>query len=167
VEAVTLADQVVVMRSGKVEQIGSYQDLTELPATTFVAGFIGFPPMNLFPGGRVINSGLSFEHLQIPLPQRILGLVSEGQALTLGIRPEAIALNAGDGSVNGIRLTGNIESVEPDFGRHILQVRIRTGEWTYSASCSTETNYSIGDSVIACLDPERLHFFDTLSGLRL
>jgi len=87
VEAMTLADRIVVLNGGRVEQVGSPRDVYHAPANLFVAGFIGSPAMNLLPstlgtGGVTLASG------------RVLGgRRGEGQAVTLGIRPDRLALS--------------------------------------------------------------------------
>ena len=95
IEAMTLADRIVAMRAGKIEQIGSPDDLYNRPATTFVAKFIGSPAMNLLPatvqGGAIaVDGGAAF-----PLPPAFAHLKGEsGRKVLLGIRPEAFHLEA-------------------------------------------------------------------------
>lgn len=79
IEAMTLADKIVVMNKGKIEQIGSPMELYQRPANTFVARFIGSPQMNLFPGSKVGMSGASL----------------------VGIRPEHLSIRADDGPIQG------------------------------------------------------------------
>jgi ABC-type sugar transport system ATPase subunit len=81
VEAMTLADRIVVLRQGRIEQVGSPQELYEHPANTFVAGFIGSPRMNFIPVHGL--SGMPADAFNTP-----------AQAHTLGIRPEHLALCA-------------------------------------------------------------------------
>ena len=75
-EAMTMADKVVLMRSGNIEQMGTPAELYESPAITFVAGFIGSPPMNLLPAHEGRQLGIRPEHIR-------LGSVQEGLAATL------------------------------------------------------------------------------------
>ncbi|MEZ9697908.1 ABC transporter ATP-binding protein [Vibrio sp. 10N.261.46.E12] len=99
VEAMTLADKIVVLRDGRVEQVGSPLELYHSPQNEFVAGFIGSPKMNFLP--CVVNS-TSETHAQlsvngvsqITLPLPSDGL-QEGQSITLGIRPEHLEINSG------------------------------------------------------------------------
>ena len=95
VEAMTLADMVVIMRAGRVEQSGPPRAVYEQPATRFVAGFLGSPAMNLL-DGRVAADGASLEvpgAPALPLPGRF----RPGNAMTLGIRPEHVAEGEGTG----------------------------------------------------------------------
>ncbi|WLR95532.1 ABC transporter ATP-binding protein [Shinella zoogloeoides] len=95
IEAMTLADRIVAMRAGRIEQIGSPDDLYNRPATTFVAKFIGSPAMNLLPatvgdGVIIVTGGPSF-----PLPPAFAHLKDEsGRKVLLGVRPEAFHLEA-------------------------------------------------------------------------
>lgn len=79
VEAVALADQIVVMHRGRVEQVGTYQQLTENPANLFVAGFLGLPPMDLFPSGSISDGQLLVDDMTFSLPSRLLARLENGQ----------------------------------------------------------------------------------------
>lgn len=96
VEAMTLADRIVVMNDGRIEQVGSPMDLFMNPVNTFVAGFIGSPPMNQLNGivetssnGLQVNVG----ELAIKLPD--FTQVEQGQSVVVGIRPEHLSLQSG------------------------------------------------------------------------
>ncbi len=90
VEAMTLADRIVVMRDGYIEQVGTPIGVFNHPVNTFVATFIGSPPMNLLPGridqGQVILQDGS----AVPVPAALAGFVRQGQAVQLGLRPDDI-----------------------------------------------------------------------------
>src|SRR5215208_2085200 len=90
VEAMTLADRIVVLRAGRIEQVGTPLDVYNNPANLFVAGFIGSPRMNLLPA-RVVSSGqvtVGNDTRSIPLPST--GETASGAGITLGARPEHI-----------------------------------------------------------------------------
>ena len=167
VEAVALADQIVVMHAGKIEQIGTYQHLIENPVNLFVAGFVGLPPMNLFPGGFISGDKLVLDDYLIPLPRLILSLVEHGQPVTLGIRQEAVIVSTVSLPGDGIQLRGEVDGMESDFVHRMQTVHIRSGRFRYLGLCSLDVNLGIGQQVYISLDPGRLHFFDTTSGLRL
>jgi sn-glycerol 3-phosphate transport system ATP-binding protein len=95
-EAMTLADILVVMNGGQVEQIGNPLDIYQKPATTFVAAFIGAPPMNLMP---LRESGLTLES-------------TNGEAGILGIRPEDFQISNGAVPADGIALEMTVEAIE-------------------------------------------------------
>src|SRR5215208_1813547 len=92
VEAMALADQIVVMHAGKIQQVGTYEHLMAQPANVFVAGFLGLPPMNLFSGGSISGSKLVLAETLVPLPKLIFSLVQNGQPVTLGVRQEAVSV---------------------------------------------------------------------------
>ncbi|MCZ7472422.1 MULTISPECIES: ABC transporter ATP-binding protein [Rhizobium/Agrobacterium group] len=95
IEAMTLADRIVAMRGGSIEQIGSPDDLYNRPATTFVAKFIGSPAMNLLPA-KIKDGLISVDGaLSFPLPAAFANLKEErGREVLLGVRPEAFHLEA-------------------------------------------------------------------------
>ncbi len=108
VEAMTLADRIVVLRAGRVEQTGSPQDLYDRPANTFVAGFIGSPKMN-FIATRVAGAeggGLALSHPAFAAPIRIAPRHGAGRApaqgatVTLGLRPEHLVLGPGPNRID-------------------------------------------------------------------
>jgi ABC-type sugar transport system ATPase subunit len=167
VEAIALADQIVVMHAGRIEQVGTYQDLMENPASVFVAGFLGLPPMNLFPGGPISGGKLVLDDYLIPIPSRIFSRVKDDQLVTLGMRREAVNISAASNSMNGIQLRGEIEALEPDFSHHSQTVYIRTGRLTYSSLCPIDIKLHVGQIVNVGVDPKQLYYFDTISGLRL
>jgi ABC-type sugar transport system ATPase subunit len=166
-EAIALADQIVVMHAGRIEQVGTYQDLMENPANEFVAGFLGAPPMSLFHGGSISGDTLVLDDYLIPIPRRIFSRVENGQHVTFGMRRGAVGLSAESNSTNGIQLRGEIEALEPDYPHHSQTIYIRTGRWAYSSHCSLDIKLHIGQIVNVEIDPEQLYFFDTNSGLRL
>ena len=98
VEAMTLADRIVVLRAGKVEQIGAPQELYDKPANTFVAGFIGSPKMNFLSvkAARVDGASLTLTHPSFPAPVRAPnGAPTAAGELLLGLRPEQLHFEDG------------------------------------------------------------------------
>jgi ABC-type sugar transport system ATPase subunit len=168
VEATTLGDQIAVMRAGKVEQMGTYQELMQNPANAFVAGFLGIPPMNLLTGGTVRQGALYLDEIAIPLPEMVRTRTRDGQGLTLGMRADAAHLVLDDGAhPEGARLRGTVESVQPDFSRRTQLVYSRTGSCLYALHGSMDTVLNVGDDVEAVLPHDQLYFFDADSGRRI
>jgi len=169
VEAIALADQIVVMHAGKIEQVGTYQNLIENPVNVFVAGFLGLPPMDLLSGGFISGNKLVLDDILIPLPKRLLPLVQNDQPVTLGMRREMVNVSAEPVSTNGIRLQlrAEIETLESDFVHRTQTVHLRTGRWSYSGLCPLDVKLQIGQLVQAQIGPEHLYFFDAGSSLRL
>jgi multiple sugar transport system ATP-binding protein/lactose/L-arabinose transport system ATP-binding protein len=115
VEAMTLADRIVVLRAGKVEQVGSPAELYDKPVNTFVAGFIGSPKMNFLPMNVVSVDGhkarlahAALEGGEIELPVRDAAGVRIGDTVTMGLRPEHITI----GGESPLALTVRSEYVE-------------------------------------------------------
>ena len=97
IEAMTMADKIVVLQAGRVEQVGTPLDLYHRPANLFVAGFIGSPRMNMLPA-RVVEAGAAGTSVALPSGQRIMvpvqaGASRAGDAVTLGIRPEGLRVD--------------------------------------------------------------------------
>jgi len=156
IEAMTMADRIVVMHDGIVEQIGPPLDLYDRPDNLFVAGFIGSPAMNFIPGQVRANGQLTFVAeggLAIPLKDAPSG--SEGRPLILGIRPEHFDL-APDG------LAAEVVVVEPTGSETMLAVRAGGQDMT----CVLRERVSEQPGEIVSLRPNRVHFFDVGTGGR-
>jgi len=133
VEAMTLADRIVVMNDGYIEQIGSPMDLFTNPANTFVASFIGSPPMNQFPG-KISNTATGLQatvnDATFSLPDAIN--VEDGQEVVVGIRPEHITLSDGGGlpaipiSLDLVEPLGSEALLHASIGEHPLIIKTET-----------------------------------------
>jgi multiple sugar transport system ATP-binding protein len=172
VEAMTLGDRIVVMNEGRVQQIDTPMALYERPRNTFVARFIGTPPMNLIDGFVVNGDAVRFRTADgaltlTPTPEwaaLLAPYVASGRPVILGVRPEDISI-AGDGSVppgTDSALPARIDLVEPTGNEALLyataashDVAIRTARHTLP---------SVGATPTLLLDPQRAHFFDGESG---
>ena len=166
-EAIALGDEIIVMHSGKIEQVGTYQELTENPVSIFVAGFLGLPPMNLLSHGSILNGKLILSEAQIPIPEQIQPNVNINNGLTLGFRHDKVKISAEKNSGNGIQLQGEVETIEPDYAQRTQLVYIRNGLLNYIGLCPLDMQLKLGQTVYAEVDSERLYFFDTKTGLRL
>ncbi len=161
IEAMTMADRIVVMRDGIVEQTGTPLELYDTPVNTFVAGFIGSPAMNLVPGVARINGtapGVEFEGgVRLPLPAS--ARASDGQAVLYGMRPEHCVLSAGGG------LPAEVVVVEPTGADTQLFCRFNGQELT--SLVRDRVSCRAGDHVALAPDVARAHLFDAESGARL
>jgi multiple sugar transport system ATP-binding protein len=169
VEAMTLADRIVVIRGGQVEQIGTPIELFEHPANTFVAGFIGSPPMNLL-DGRLVRTTDGFqaalsEGLRIPVPATDkMSELQDGREVVFGIRTESIrplfsgsrTAQPGEWSVNGL-----IEVVEPLGGETHLHIDIQGVK--FIAKCDGRQRLTEGEQMDFCFRLEAIHLFDAKS----
>lgn len=167
VEAVALADQIVVMHAGHIQQVGTYQELTENPANLFVAGFLGLTPMDLLSGGSISGGRLVLDEYSFPLSKRIFSLVENGQLVTLGLRREGVKVSVESQPLNGIQFRAEVEAIESDLIHRVQIVFIRMGRFAFTGLCSMDVKLHVGQLVYVEIDPERLYFFDTNSGVRL
>ncbi|PKA45152.1 ABC transporter ATP-binding protein [Rhizobium sullae] len=169
VEAMTLADRIVIMNGGNIEQIGSPMEVFLEPANTFVAGFIGSPPMNLLDaviakrggGVKAVLTGNTGQSLSIP--DAFAKAAAEGQPIKLGLRPEIMSVRTGDGRET---LDCAIELVEP-LGAEALLHGKTDG---HSFIAKAETLYSHHElNAVARLgiDTARIHVFDAATGRSL
>lgn len=163
VEAMTMADRIVVMRAGKIEQIDTPLNLYHRPAHRFVAGFIGSPSMN-FLSGRVEADGGRFAGpgaaLTFPAGAATTLKPLLGRELELGIRPEDIFVGAA--GPDHVGFAGAVGLVEP-MGSETY-VHFRTGDVPILARLGGDQIPHIGETVALHFDPARAHLFDTASG---
>jgi len=160
VEAMTLGDRVVVMKDGRVQQIGEPLELYGRPANRFVAGFIGSPAMN-FVDVAISGDALCAETqgLRIRVPPAFSGKVQSGQRLTLGVRPEALRLvNGTEAGSDGHTFATAVDVIEP-LGNEIL-LNFRAGGVPMVARVDPGVRVKAHESIHLALDPQRLHFFD-------
>jgi multiple sugar transport system ATP-binding protein len=172
VEAMTLGDRIVVMNEGRVQQIDTPMALYERPRNTFVARFIGTPPMNLLDGGVVDDGAVRFRTADgaltlTPTPDwaaLLAPYAGSGRPVILGVRPEDISIgdNGRTAPGNDSALPARIDLVEPTGNEALLyataaghDIAIRTDRHTLP---------SVGAELTLLLDPRRAHFFDGESG---
>ncbi|GGX51977.1 ABC transporter ATP-binding protein [Tateyamaria omphalii] len=153
IEAMTLADRVVVMKQGKVQQVGTPTEIYDRPANTFVASFIGSPAMNLMDG--TVNGG-TFAGDNVT----ISGLSAPDGPATLGFRAEDAALAESDGQI-----TAPIYTIELLGDATMLTVR--AGGQLVSIKAHKEFRAEIGDTVSFSVPAGICHAFDSSSGERL
>ena len=155
VEAMTMADRLVVLNRGRVAQVGTPMELYRAPATRFVAEFIGSPRMNMLEG-MVQSGGLALPGGdQLALPSR--AQVGEGQKLAAGLRPEEITVM--QGSANGNSLPAAVELVEHLGDTALVHCRLPGGT-TVLAKTHGTSEITAGDLVHLSYDPSRTHLFD-------
>jgi len=162
VEAMTLGDRVVVMRDGRVQQVGDPMELYNQPANRFVAGFIGSPAMN-FAAVRIAAENGSLwaesEDLRIKVPAPIAQRLGRyaGMEATLGVRPEDLRI-ARDDDAGDLSFNVAIEVVER-LGSEIL-LDVAAGSTTMVASVEPTVTAKVHERLRLTINPDRVHFFD-------
>ena len=159
VEAMTLADRMIVMNAGAVEQIGRPIEVYDNPASLFVAGFIGSPAMNFIPARRAGDAVDLGDGVRVPLPPELRA--TKAEAITVGVRPEHLVSEAGEGptfrfKVETVEALGADSLVHGAFGQGSLVVRV-------DGHATPEAGETLGFAPM----PNKLFFFDTATGKRL
>jgi multiple sugar transport system ATP-binding protein len=158
VEAMTLADKIVVLNGGHIEQVGSPRELYERPASRFVAGFLGSPKMNFLPARLQAPGETSLVDTQVlgmtTLPFDSSHLAADA-SLSLGVRPEHLSLKAAPGTagvvVTGVEYLGSETYVHLDTGQDEPLI----------CRCEVNAGWQTGDRVELQLDIDKIHLFDT------
>ena len=154
IEAMTLADRVVVMKAGIVQQVGTPTDIYDNPANTFVAGFIGSPAMNLMEG-EITDGIFSGDNVSVS------GLSNASGKVTLGFRAEdATVVEAGQGAINA-----------PVYSMELLgdatMVTVRAGGALVAVKAPKDYRAQIGEAVGIAFPEGITHLFDAESGQRI
>ncbi|KII33765.1 ABC transporter ATP-binding protein [Pseudomonas fluorescens] len=158
VEAMTLADKIVVLNGGHIEQVGSPRELYERPASRFVAGFLGSPKMNFLPARLQAPGETSLVDTPVlgltTLPFDSSNLAADA-SLSLGVRPEHLSLKAAPGTagvvVTGVEYLGSETYVHLDTGQDEPLI----------CRCEVNAGWQTGDRVELQLDIDKIHLFDT------
>lgn len=159
VEAMTLADKIVVLRAGHIEQVGAPMDLFRDPDNKFVAGFIGSPSMN-FLNGVVEGGKVRVPALDNEVVDASVNLPAEGTAVIVGMRPQHLAVSASDTSTVKVDLAEQLGGVSYEY------LRAATGERVVVESKEEEV-LPKGSTVKVAYAPEKVMFFDAKTELRI
>jgi multiple sugar transport system ATP-binding protein len=163
VEAMTLADRIVVMRSGIIEQVGEPMALFQHPANTFVAGFIGSPPMNLVPA-RIVRAdnalALRFnEGFRVPIPEKEGMSLREDTDVIMGLRTEDFTLDNGQNRFPETwKVEGTVEVVEPLGGETHMHMDFQGV--AFIAKSEGRRIFHPGQSLRMAMNLNHLHIFD-------
>ncbi|MDB5528698.1 MAG: transporter ATP-binding protein [Devosia sp.] len=158
VEAMTMADKIVVLRAGVIEQAGAPLELYNNPKNLFVAGFIGSPKMNFLTatieGVDGTSSRLKTAGDNLTLPRAVAATAGDG--VTFGVRPEHITITQGQ----GIKLADvKVDLVENLGGQTLLYTTTADGQ-TMTIVLEGQREVALGSSVTAFIDPARIHLFN-------
>lgn len=161
VEAMTLADRIVVLNAGRVEQFGRPLDIYNKPVNRFVAGFIGSPKMNFLQANNPkfhpegLQLELSGEIFSMPIAEKALGRIKE--SLTLGVRPEHVTL----GSQGGLPLgKARTEHVEQLGNQTLIYSQLQDGQ-ALTIVCDGQKKMQAGDILDVSVSPAYCHLFDS------
>lgn len=156
-DAMAMADRIAVINHGRLEQVGTPDELYAAPASLFVASFIGSPPMNL---------------LRLRDDRAVFGAVRSGaseaaQEITLGVRPEHLGLRAGaGGSLSAWTISGTVALVEPTGKDRVIQILTDDGS-TVAFRAELHESPTLGARVSVGCEPSDVHVYAAESGLRL
>jgi multiple sugar transport system ATP-binding protein len=173
VEAMTLGDRIVVMHEGRVRQVDTPANVYDQPHDTFVAGFLGSPPMNLLAGTLVQREGrwlvqlAEAPALQLALPPALADAAARAtsNAVTVGIRPEHLAAVSVDGASPADTIGATVELAEPLGHEQLLH--LRSGGVVFTVRGAPGARPRAGASMTVRVAPERVHLFDTATGVSL
>jgi multiple sugar transport system ATP-binding protein len=160
IEAMTMADKIVVMHDGAIEQIGAPLELYDRPSNRFVAGFIGSPAMNFIEGRVALNGGPAFVGaggVRLSLPA--MPAAQDGQAVTLGVRPEHLTL--GDGGMEA-----EVVVVEPTGPEVQVNARLAGGEEIVAVFRERHL-FKPGEKISVKPQGNLVHLFDSATGKRI
>ena len=183
-ESLILSDRIVVMKDGQIQQIGTPESIYDSPANTFVAGFVGSPPINLLKGTleqsaggawRVVGEGYACD-VAASMAERMEPM--EGREVYLGVRAEDIGVGAGPSSG---RSTGEAPDFVSDHSRSVarasvvvrepmgsdLYLTVDVGGNNVKVRTRPDVRFDRGDTVDLSFDPEKIHLFDGEHGTSL
>ncbi|MFQ5821293.1 MAG: ABC transporter ATP-binding protein [Candidatus Heimdallarchaeota archaeon] len=168
IEAMSMADRIAVMDMGELQQVSSPDELYHNPATSFVAGFIGSPPMNLIDCSFIEKNGRAFlDAGEFAIDVSDLGYVLKttaiGSELVLGVRPENILILQGETKGKG-DFIASVYAIEP-LGLDTIAT-VRKGDKLLRIRAPSDFRASIGEEVGVLLDKQRVHIFDAKTGKR-
>ncbi|CAH1670994.1 MULTISPECIES: ABC transporter ATP-binding protein [unclassified Chelatococcus] len=176
IEAMTMGTRIALLRDGKLQQFGTPREIYERPANTYVARFIGTPPMNLIDGtseGRAIRIGSAL----LPVPDSAELPAGNGIKVWLGVRPGTLKLQAGAGPANGASLTGRVALIEHIGAESLVSVALDGVQTAHDdegrhgdkvmAALPGYTDLGLGDAVTVTCDLSDFSLFAHDSGRRV
>lgn len=165
-EAMSLADRIIIMKDGEVQQIGTPLEVYDDPANEFVAGFIGEPPMNLMKSTIIKkNDRFMFTFagslLQVEVPKRYNSVVGDGMEVTLGVRPVDVLISRDAGSSTPVPV-----AIYENLGDE-RRISVRVGDMLLCMTSVDDVYYEAGEQVHLLFHEERTHLFDPQTGARI
>jgi multiple sugar transport system ATP-binding protein len=162
IEAMSLADTIIIMKDGELQQMGSPLEVYDDPVNEFVAGFIGEPPMNLLPSIIAkTQEGFFFtfagSDLRVKVPERYNAVVADSMKLTLGVRPVDVLITDKPSS------TPVPVSIYENFGDE-RRISIKVGEGRLNLTTAADVFFNQGDIIHLEFNSEKTHLFNTETG---
>ncbi|NLK37053.1 MAG: ABC transporter ATP-binding protein [Epulopiscium sp.] len=165
-EAMSLADRIIIMKDGELQQMGTPLEVYDDPVNEFVAGFIGEPPMNLLASTIRKNADKFFftfegSELQVAVPVKYNTVVKDGMKVTLGVRPVDVMISKTkvEGTEIPVALYENLGDEK--------RIGVRVGDMLLSMTTSEDVYYEKGQMVQLVFHGERTHLFDPATGERI
>jgi multiple sugar transport system ATP-binding protein len=168
IEAMTMADRIVLLRDGRIEQAGAPLDLYERPATRYVAGFLGSPAMN-FVQGRIPDDGAPAVQLTdgtllaVPVSRQGKLAGRRGRPITLGVRPEHITRASAELRQGLVRHVASIDLVQPTGSRTYATFRL--GDAEVVAELQAHDVSQPGETIELAIDMNRIVLIDPATEL--
>jgi len=166
VEAMTLGDRIVVLKEGYIEQVGNPIEIFQNPVNTFVAGFIGNPPMNLVEG-EITKKGAGLQisiasGLRVPIPEKPQSQIREGQKVVMGLRTEDIVLDEGRSDIPDIwKFNADVVITEPLGSETHIHVNVNGVKMT--GKCEGRKIVQPHETIKLAFNLNHLYIFDALS----
>jgi multiple sugar transport system ATP-binding protein len=166
VEAMTLGDRIVVLKEGYIEQVGNPIEIFQNPVNTFVAGFIGNPPMNLI-DGEITKKGADLQisiasGLRVPIPKKPESQIREGQKVVMGLRTEDIVLDEGRSDIpDSWKFNANVVISEPLGSETHMHVNVNGVKMT--GKCEGRKIVQPLETIKLAFNLNHLYIFDALS----
>jgi multiple sugar transport system ATP-binding protein len=180
-EAMTLADRLAVFNGGRLQQVGTPQDCYDAPANLFVAGFLGYPPMNLLKAG-IEQGQIVAGPIRLPFPASLKRPI-DGTTVTLGLRPEAVRVPTPGTAAHAAALdkgavAGVVRLIEPTGGQTWVTFEVSEARQAQHTNASPERFTLVGqagdgfwvkpgDRVVVEIAEAPPHLFDAETGMRL
>jgi multiple sugar transport system ATP-binding protein len=166
IEAMSLADTIIIMKDGVLQQMGTPMEVYDRPVNEFVAGFIGEPPMNLLPSTIVKKeSGFYFtfdgSDLQVKVPERYNEALADGRKVTLGVRPMDVWITDDENASSPIPV-----AVYENFGDE-RRVSVRVGDSLLNLVTANDIFFKQGDIIHLEFHSDKTHLFDLDTGVAI
>jgi multiple sugar transport system ATP-binding protein len=166
VEAMTMATRIAVLNGGRLEQVGTPEEVYDAPASTFVAGFIGSPAIGLLPAElRSTGGELQAVGAGVDVPLGVGADTGNVTDVLVGVRPEHLRIGPAAPATGGAEFRGTVRLVENLGGEEVAHIAV--GDGRVALRGPRPLGLGVGDATALTCDPERIHLFSATGGRRL